>query len=275
MTHPRPIVCYGDSITQHIAMVMGDRTIDRAIPGHGLSQGRAGNLPPVDSVPAGHPVICSFGWNDSWMVDRSPNAYKERVVDRLVALAERAQGQPIRVLELEPLANTQFYQIDRATTLATNRLLDQAIAEARSEARARGIPFDVQLVTTTQPAVGHRVDGLHYSPTGTRTLFSRAVASMAWDGASSTITATTAPDAIAQARATFTRTEVRAIQQKLKEQGFDPGAVDGIIGRDTMRAWRQFEQGTVGPTQVDDGQMQRSEVRELLNMRPRSPQGRA
>src|SRR5205085_9540785 len=48
--------------------------------------------------------------------------------------------------------------------------------------------------------------------------------------------------------------KVRRIQQMLKEKGFDPGEIDGIWGRNTIAAVRQFQakqglevDGVVGP----------------------------
>jgi len=48
--------------------------------------------------------------------------------------------------------------------------------------------------------------------------------------------------------------DVRGIQQALKDQGFDPGGVDGVWGRNTVAAVKAFQQarglkadGIVGP----------------------------
>ena len=44
----------------------------------------------------------------------------------------------------------------------------------------------------------------------------------------------------ALASAPLTSTEVRLLQRKLKSLGFDPGAVDGIPGRDTLAALNAY-----------------------------------
>jgi peptidoglycan hydrolase-like protein with peptidoglycan-binding domain len=38
---------------------------------------------------------------------------------------------------------------------------------------------------------------------------------------------------------------VREIQQALKDKGFDPGGIDGVWGRKTIAAVKQFSRNTV------------------------------
>src|SRR5690554_5021874 len=39
----------------------------------------------------------------------------------------------------------------------------------------------------------------------------------------------------------YSATQIREIQQSLKDQGFDPGPVDGIMGERTRQALREFQ----------------------------------
>ena len=45
--------------------------------------------------------------------------------------------------------------------------------------------------------------------------------------------------------------DVRVGQQKLKELGFDPGPIDGIIGKRTRAAWKTFQESTVNAPVIE------------------------
>lgn len=337
MNAVRPTVYYGDSITWGIARAEGSRAINLGIVGAGLISNanlsasqpenrdpripdriiadadlaRVGNMFRPDMVPANHPIVFSCSWNDIATVLRTPRSqnakeaaqrnYENLLTDRLVELAGRANGQPVTVLGLQDIRQPSQYDYTHAEVEAMNRLL--ARAAERAEQRVPGSNIQFQDLQGLHPRYRNGTDMLHFNADGGRKIARvvRGEESIRETGASRS--ASPAPPAQAGA---FSQqqalAEGRAIQQALAGAGFDPGGVDGVVGRKTIEALQralaahgydpQGVDGTVGANtraairafeaehsrpEKRDGALDAAEVRALVNLPlpPRSPQGRA
>lgn len=312
----RETVYYGDSITWGIAEAEKARNpvVNLGIIGAGLlsetnlsrTAGNGairsadlapkGNMYNPNLIPANQPVVFSIGWNDIGTATQSrgnKENYVDLVADRIVEIARRANGQPITVLGLQKLREPSQYDYSPAQVNEMNRLLQRAVEQAEDIAQARGIPIRVgfQDLQGLDGRYRSGTDGLHFNPAG-----GRAIARLVRGEAPS---AEAARAVHVPAQAPAEASQWRAIQVALKQAGFDPGAIDGVAGKDTrgalqdalrakgfnpgttdgvfgqnsLAAIRAFERQSTG---ADDGRLDAAEVRQLLALpnRPRSPQGR-
>lgn len=263
-----------------------------------------GNLYDPRLIPPNQPVVVSFGYNDAntAMASRaSRNRYLNLAADRLVEIAQQAHGQPITLLGLKHLTHQNEYHIPDGNIDGMNQLLEQAMDEARKRARARGIPFNGDFMDLSGMSVARTSDGLHYTTGASRAIAARVSA----DGRAPETprlqqVSMTAPGPTLTLTPALSRSEVMQIQDLLRQHGFDPGAsdgrqgkntnealqdalrsrgfnpgtTDGVMGQNTLAAIRAFEGRSQG---ADNGQLDVSEVRQLLALppRPRSPQTRA
>lgn len=263
---PGQWVAYGDSLAEIMNETLGyprDFRRSISISGHGLE---VNNLAPVGNIPPTSSVIFSTGWNDPMAADpRRRDIYLNRVVNRLLEINQQIGGRPIVVMGLEERAGHGDRDHYRVT--ATNQLLNEAIAQATSIARAQGRPVNIAyLDLETNPiGPGHSADfrsasdGLHYNSAGASIIRQRVLA-LAGSGQSVpppplltsvsytapapvTPRAPAAPQSSDVAAAVTARDHhiIRAMQQRLNELGFNSGEVDGRLGGATRGAWGRFE----------------------------------
>lgn len=119
-------------------------------------------------------MIFSVGWNDTHQTHLP--SYRLELVRHLLAIAERAEGQPIILLGMEPLAHQEYWEVPASRVNTANDTLQAALRDARKEGARFGIAFNAAFVDPRRPPVGNRepADGLHYTPRGARELYRRA-----------------------------------------------------------------------------------------------------
>lgn len=250
-------IAYGDSIADGIARYGG--AVGMAYPGRGLQ------YPPLEQdlarIRPGDTVILSIGWNDCGQAGSA--AYGRALAERIDQIQARNGGAPVVLLGLQPLSPGSSY---RSNPALSDEHVRRANVQLERAAEAAGAEF---MPVTLAPRYRDR-DGLHYTPEGARELRRQA-------------------ESLAPAAAERGSDAVRVVQRALLAQGFNPGTIDGLIGENTMQAWRSWEQQQataprslldqlanmvgMGPTRVRaDGVMDADEIRHLQQL-PRPARG--